>query len=65
MHYLANVPGLAHFLAKKCSCLEGGGGNIPECLAGCLYKHHALLLTCCQSAHQLSKGSTEGLHLLI
>ena len=43
----------------------GGGGNIPECHAGCLYKHHALLLTCYQSAHLLSKGSTEGLHQVI
>ena len=25
MHYLANVPGIEHFLAKKCSCPEGGG----------------------------------------
>ena len=32
-----------------------GGGNIPECCACSLYKHHALLLTCYQSAHLLSK----------
>ena len=28
MHYLANVPGIEHFLAKKSSCLEKGGGAI-------------------------------------
>ena len=87
MHYLANVPGIEHFLAKKCSCPEGGGvtgeGGLGKwtiwqmsqglttlksaraCHAGCLYKHHALLLTCYPSAHMLSKGNTEGLHLLI
>ena len=27
MHYLANVPSIEHFLAKKCSCPEGGGGS--------------------------------------
>ena len=55
MHYLANVPGIEHFLAKKCSCQEGGG-SIPECHAGCLYKHHALLLNYYQSDHLLLKG---------
>ena len=65
MHYLANGPGIEHFLAKKCSCPEGGEGNIPVCYTGCLYKHHTLLLTCYQSAHLLSKGSTEGFHLII
>ena len=61
MHYLANAPGLEHFLAKKYSCLEGGRGNIYLYL----YMYHTFLLTCYQSAHLLSKGSTEGLHLLI
>ena len=75
MHYLANVSGFEHFLAKKSRqvhCLTNVPGlehflakNIPECQAGCLYKHHEMLLTCYQSAHLLSKGSTEGLHLLI
>ena len=90
MHYLANVPGIEHFLAKKCSCPEWGdpgictiwlmsqglstfwlksahawrgGGNIPDYHVDCQYKHHALFLACYQSAHLLSKGSTEGLHL--
>ena len=40
-------------------------GNIQECHACCLYQSYALFLTCYQSAHLLSKGSTEGLHLLI
>ena len=74
MHYLANVPGIEHILAIK--VLMPGGrsrqmhylANVPKkcsCHACWLYKHHALLLTCYQSAHLLSKGSTEGLHLLI
>ena len=46
-------------LTKKCSC------PVISQNACSLYKHHALLLTCYQSAHLLSKGSTEGLHLLI
>ena len=53
MHCLANVHRLEHFLAEKCLCPEGG--TIPECHAGCLYKHHTLLLTCYQSAHMWSK----------
>ena len=28
MHYLANVPGIEHFWAKKCSCSEGGSEQI-------------------------------------
>ena len=63
MHYLSNVPGIEHFLAKKYSCPKGG--SIPECYAGCRNEHHTLLLTCHQAGHLLSKGSTEGLHLLI
>ena len=27
MYYLANVPSIEHFLAKKCSYPEGGGGS--------------------------------------
>ena len=58
MHYLANVPGLQHFLAKKCSCPEGGwggGGNAMQNAMQVAYisiMHCSLpvvsLLTCCQ-----------------
>ena len=47
--------GLSTFWLKSAHVWRGGG-NIPECLACCLYKHHALLLACYQSAHLLSKG---------
>ena len=51
--------GLSILWLKSAHPGEGGGGNIPECHAGYLYKHHALLLTCYQSAHLLSKGNTK------
>ena len=28
MHYLANVPGIEHFLAKECSCQGWGSGHM-------------------------------------
>ena len=31
MHYLANVPGIGHFLAKMCPCPGGGGGGPGIC----------------------------------
>ena len=54
MHYLANVPGIEHFLAKKCSCPEGGrviSQNGMQ-VAYISIMHCSLpvisLLTCCQ-----------------
>ena len=54
MHYLANVPGIGHFLAKKCSCPEGGGVISQNAMqvAYISIMHCSLpvisLLTCCQ-----------------